>query len=400
MKNSLFGGYNMRLLWAHDHKFYNYGNEIYSKVQFGQEFWDRYLNHIEQISIVSRLNEMNIEDLKNIPFYNLSSRNEISFLKANFSKNIFIKTNQNFEKVNLSELVSSHEKIIVRLPSTIGNYVAMEAIRQKKDFAVELVGDPWDAFINLRSIIGKMYAPIIYLKTKYIVKRAKQVLYVTDHYLQKRYKNDGLNNTNASNVNIHMTNDEIEKKRNDSNVINIGLIGYLSSYKGIDTAIKSLYFLNKNSEIIYNLNILGTGEREKYIKIAKKYEMSKRINIQTLPSGPPIYQWLDNMDVYIQPSKTEGLPRGLIEAMSRGLPAVGTNVGGIPELLESKFIIKKGDYKGLAELINEVISNDQLYIESSRKNIKKASEYDYKVLNSKRSNFYKKYIKDDSNANI
>lgn len=390
----------MRLLWAHDHKFYNYGNEIYSKVQFGQEFWDRYLNHIEQISIVSRLNEMNIEDSKNIPFYNLSSRNEISFLKANFSKKIYIKTNQNFEKVNLSELVSSHEKIIVRLPSTIGNYVAMEAIRQKKDFAVELVGDPWDAFINLKSIIGKMYAPIIYLKTKYIVKRAKQVLYVTDHYLQKRYKNDGLNNTNASNVNIHMTNDEIEKKRNDSNVINIGLIGYLSSYKGIDTAIKSLYLLNKNSEFIYNLNILGTGEREKYIKLAKKYEMSKRINIQTLPSGPPIYQWLDNMDVYIQPSKTEGLPRGLIEAMSRGLPAVGTNVGGIPELLESKFIIKKGDYKGLAELINEVISNDQLYIESSRKNIKKASEYDYKVLNSKRSNFYKKYIKDDSNANI
>ncbi|RIN15136.1 glycosyltransferase [Mammaliicoccus vitulinus] len=390
----------MRLLWAHDHKFYNYENKIYSKVQFGQEFWDRYLNHIEQLSIVSRLYEMNIEDSHNIPFYNLSSRNEIRFLKAKFNGKIYNKTNQNFEKLSLSDLVTSHEKIIVRLPSTIGNYVAMEAIRQKKDFAVELVGDPWDAFINLKSIIGKMYAPIMYMKTKYIVKRAKQVLYVTDHYLQKRYKNDGLNNTNASNVNIHMTNNEIGKKRNDSNVINIGLIGYLSSYKGIDTAIKSLYLLNKNNEFTFNLNILGTGEKAKYIKLAKKYEMSKNINIQTLPSGPPIYQWLDNMDVYIQPSKTEGLPRGLIEAMSRGLPAVGTNVGGIPELLESKFIIKKGDYKKLAVLVYEIISNDQLYIESSQENIEKASEYDYKVLNNKRLNFYKKYIKDDFDENI
>lgn len=390
----------MRLLWAHDHKFYNHENKVYSKVQFGQEFWDRYLNHIDQISIASRLYDMNKEDSKNIDFYNLSSREEVSFLKANFNKKIFLKNNQKFEQINLSELVSSHEKIIVRLPSTIGNYVAIEAIKQKKEFAVELVGDPWDALINLKSIIGKMYAPIMYMKTKYIVKRAKQVLYVTDNYLQKRYINNGLNNTNASNVNIHFIDEKINKKRNDTNIINIGLIGYLSTYKGIDTAIKSLYLLNKNEEFVFKLNILGTGKKEKYIKLAKKYQMSKNLSIQTLPTGPPVYEWLDNMDIYIQPSKTEGLPRGLIEAMSRGLPAVGTNVGGIPELLNSKFIIKKGDSKGLAKVINELILNDRLYHECSVENIKKAFEYDYKIINSKRFNFYKKYMKDEYNEDI
>ncbi|MEB6121388.1 glycosyltransferase [Mammaliicoccus sciuri] len=390
----------MRLLWAHDHKFYNYENKVYSKVQFGQEFWDRYLNHIDQISIVSRLYDMNKEDSKNIDFYNLSSREEVSFLKANFNKKIFFKNNQKFEQINLSELVSSHEKIIVRLPSTIGNYVAIEAIKQKKEFAVELVGDPWDALINLKSIIGKMYAPIMYMKTKHIVKRAKQVLYVTDNYLQKRYINNGLNNTNASNVNIHFIDEKINKKRNDTKIINIGLIGYLSTYKGIDTAIKSLYLLNKNEEFVFKLNILGTGKKEKYIKLAKKYQMSKNLSIQTLPTGPPVYEWLDNMDIYIQPSKTEGLPRGLIEAMSRGLPAVGTNVGGIPELLNSKFIIKKGDSKGLAKVINELILNDRLYHECSVENIKKAFEYDYKIINSKRFNFYKKYMKDEYNEDI
>jgi len=400
MKSSLFGGYKMHLLWAHDHKFYNYKNKTYSKVQFGQEFWDRYLNHIEQISVVARLYDLSTEDSNHIPSYNLTSRNEVHFLKAKLSGKIYDETSNNIERVSLSELVTNHEKIIVRLPSTIGNYVAMEAIRQKKEFAVELVGDPWDAYINLKSIIGKIYAPIMYMKTKYIVRKAKQVLYVTDHYLQKRYKNNGLNNINASNVNINMEKSIFEKKRNIKNIVNIGLIGYLSSYKGIDTAIKSLYLLNKNSNYIFNLNILGTGDKEKYLNLANKYNVSKNINIQTLPAGPPIYQWLDNLDIYIQPSKTEGLPRGLIEAMSRGLPAIGTNVGGIPELLDSEFIIKKGDYKKLTKLINQIIFNDHLYIKCSQKNIKKATEYEYKDLNDKRTKFYKNYIKDDFNENI
>lgn len=55
-----------------------------------------------------------------------------------------------------------------------------------------------------------------------------------------------------------------------------------------------------------------------------------------------VLEWIDSLDIYIQPSMQEGLPRALIEAMSRACPAIGSSTGGIPELLPSDAILKEG----------------------------------------------------------
>ena len=53
-----------------------------------------------------------------------------------------------------------------------------------------------------------------------------------------------------------------------------------------------------------------------------------------IPTGAPIFEFLDSLDLYLQFSRGgEGLPRALVEGMSRGCPAIGSTVGGIPELL-------------------------------------------------------------------
>ncbi|MEB6201982.1 glycosyltransferase [Mammaliicoccus fleurettii] len=390
----------MRLLWAHDHKFYNYENKVYSKVQFGQDFWNRYLIHFEKINVVSRLYEMTDNDSLNIPCYNLSSIEKVEFYKAKFNGQILKNTKDEFGKIDLKKLVYDNDRIIVRLPSTIGNLVAIEAIKQNKEFAVELVGDPWDAYINLKSIVGKMYAPIMYIKTKYIVKKASQVLYVTNEYLQNRYKNKSMKNINASNVNLRVEKNLNIKEYKKHTNINIGLIGYLSSYKGIDMAIKALHILNKDQKNNFYLNILGTGDKQKYLNLAYKYKVLDKVEIKTLPSGAPIINWLDTMDIYIQPSKTEGLPRGLIEAMSRGLPAIGTKVGGIPELINNDYIIKKGDYKGLANKIIKLIEDNKLYSKCSKENFEKSFEYDSELLEEKRFQFYLQVKKGVNNESL
>ena len=107
-----------------------------------------------------------------------------------------------------------------------------------------------------------------------------------------------------------------------------------------------------------------------------------------LSGGTEVNQWLDSLDLYIQPSRTEGLPRALIEAMARGLPAVATNVGGIPELLPSEFLIPPNAPQELANKIELLISSQQLRYEQGRANYNKAREYDSEILRQRRTKFW------------
>ena len=58
-----------------------------------------------------------------------------------------------------------------------------------------------------------------------------------------------------------------------------------------------------------------------------------------LPNGEAIREQLDQATLMVLPSRTEGLPRVIIEAMARAVPCVASNVGGIPELLDPRYLV-------------------------------------------------------------
>jgi glycosyltransferase involved in cell wall biosynthesis len=66
---------------------------------------------------------------------------------------------------------------------------------------------------------------------------------------------------------------------------------------------------------------------------------------------------LDSGDLFVLPSLTEGLPRALLEAMARGLPAVATAVGGVPELLSPECLVPARDPHALAGLIRRLMED-------------------------------------------
>ena len=70
-------------------------------------------------------------------------------------------------------------------------------------------------------------------------------------------------------------------------------------------------------------------------------------------------------DLFVMPSlRREGLPRAVIEAMAQGVPAVVTNVGGMPEIVEqqkSGLIVEPGDPRALAEAI-QFFANDRAQV--------------------------------------
>src|SRR5699024_3076967 len=124
------------------------------------------------------------------------------------------------------------------------------------------------------------------------------------------------------------------KSYSTEKVLKIGMIGtFHVKYKGHEDAIKALNHIVSN-QLIPNpkLCLVGTGNSQWIKDLAIKYEVNDYVDIiGTLEAGEKgILPFLDNVHIYIQPSKTEGLPRTIIEAMSRGRLVAGAKVGGIP----------------------------------------------------------------------
>jgi glycosyltransferase involved in cell wall biosynthesis len=106
-----------------------------------------------------------------------------------------------------------------------------------------------------------------------------------------------------------------------------------------------------------------------------------------LPSGPEMFEFLDSIDLFVMPSRAEGLPRALVEAMSRGCPCIASSVGGIPELLDASDLVAPGSPEKLAELILEVAGDSNRLLAMSARNLAKAGQFSPQKLNESRGSF-------------
>src|SRR6185369_6068290 len=102
---------------------------------------------------------------------------------------------------------------------------------------------------------------------------------------------------------------------------------------------------------------------------------------------------LDAADLFVLPSRSEGLPRAMIEAMARALPCIGSTAGGIPELLPPEDLVPASNVAALASKIQEVLSSPARLSAMSSRNLAAALEYRDEVLDARRRAFFE-HIRD------
>jgi glycosyltransferase involved in cell wall biosynthesis len=98
---------------------------------------------------------------------------------------------------------------------------------------------------------------------------------------------------------------------------------------------------------------------------------------------------LDQADLFVLPSRQEGLPRAMIEAMARGLPCLGSTVGGMSELLPSEDLVPPVDVLALASKIREMVNNAARLSRMSERNLARAQDYREDCICDRRTVFYK-----------
>jgi len=390
----------MKWVWVHSMRFQPRGHEVYSEAQITHQIWQRYLLHVDELVVVGRRPESSGSVLEKYrtPCHGNGVRFELME-----GINQPVELLQNTFRVSrcLREVIADAHGVIARLPSEHGLAAIGVARQMKKPVAIELVGCPFDALWNNGPAIGKFYAPLLAARVRRAVRACNFVLYVTETFLQQRYPSFGVQ-THVSNVSLPsldhttlQTSTAIgvsladEPASSQRLAFNIGLIGsFQNESKGHKTALLALRELLRKG-VRCRLHLVGVGDYERWRRVASELGVAEAVEfVGVVAPGAPILEWLSGMDIYVQPSFAEGLPRALIEAMAAERSAVGSTAAGIPELLPEECLHKPGDWRQLAKKLEFAAHNANWRRDQGKLNRQRAREFAPDVLDRRRSEFW------------
>lgn len=373
----------------------------YSSGNFSEEVWSRYYSLCDDFHAIMREGEiLKEEEVKNQSGYSLLNTSKVimHLVPDRFkqAKNYISFKLRRKEHEIYSEEIWKSDLVIVRS----ADVVPIELCKKyNKPYAVEVVGCPWDSLWN-HSLKGKILAPIVFLCSKYIIRQAKYVLYVTNEFLQRRYPTNG-KTVGCSNVSIHIAEMTVLAERLEHIKIHEGkiVLGTAAAlyvrYKGQEYVIRALAELKKRGYTNFEYQVAGGGSSEYLLETARRYDVIDQFKVIGRLTHDEVLEWLKGVDVYIQPSLQEGLPRAVIEAMSRAVPCIGTAIAGIPELLDKEMLFSRKDYIEIANILEKLSLED--FERYAKRNYEKAKEYDVDVLGKRRKDFYMEFIKENYN---
>ncbi len=304
--------------------------------------------------------------------------------------------------------------VIMRVSGNLANLLEPTLIAAKHPYGLEVISDPYDLYAP--GAVQNPLRPVFRWWFPYALRRqcarAAGVAYVTERTLQESYPciaysvgmSDVVLNeealvskspaftTHYSSVDL-ANNDGIQGIRSGRDLarrMEIVTVGSLEQpYKGVDILIKAVAeCIAAGREI--RLTIVGDGHyRASLEQLAKQLGISNSVRLTgQLTSAQAVRSVLDDSDLFVLASRTEGLPRAMIEAMARGLPCIGTNVGGIPELLEPDELVAPNDAGALASKIAGTLSRPEHMMQLSARNLEKAGGYRVEILDARRKQFF------------
>ncbi|GMK39895.1 hypothetical protein PCCS19_29500 [Paenibacillus sp. CCS19] len=388
----------MHVVWAHDHTFYfNESGKFYSGGKLPYKVWERYLNVFDRLTVACRGKRTPSD--ADMSGKTLSSGPNVDFVVLPSLSNPVNKlTKRGYVEQTLTDTIRAADAVIARMPSEIGAEAIRIAKRLGKPYAVEMVACAWDGLWNYGSLQGKLYAPLALWKNRRLVKHAPFAVYVTERFLQERYPCPRGRTAACSNVELPAAGEEVLQSRlsriqQSGGPFTIGLIGSLNGRsKGIDIALRAIAKAQPQLPGTISFRVLGDGDAGRWQQLADKLGIGKLVSFDgVLPSGGAVHEWLDGIDLYIQPSFQEGLPRATIEAMSRGCPTLGSTAGGIPELLDQECLHRPGHIAALAEQLVRAASSAEWRSEQAERNFSLAGAYTKERLDVKRHVFWRSF---------
>jgi glycosyltransferase involved in cell wall biosynthesis len=402
----------MRLVVTTEHRFYRTPDGSYwTTSAFARPFWERYLDVFEQVRVVARV--LAVEEPPANALRSDGENVEFCAIPYYVGPAQFVRQAPWVYDI-LRHAIDNDDAVIMRVSSLIAAFAHSSLRWRQQLYGVEVVGDPYEVFApgGVEHPLRPLFRWCFTRAQKSQCWHAVGVAYVTREALQRRYPCKGLE-ASISDVDISessvIATPRIYRFRTSTfessqgpqaasrpdqrsavSPFRLVLVGSLEQYyKAPDILIAALARLVRAGHNL-ELVLVGDGKyRNELCALAQDLGVNDRVMFRgLLPAGRAVRDELDAADLFVLPSRTEGLPRAMIEAMARGLPCIGSTVGGIPELLPPEDMVPPGDVSALAEKIREVMVAPERMQTMSKRNLVKAQEYRAEILQKRRHEFY------------
>jgi phosphatidylinositol alpha-1,6-mannosyltransferase len=393
---------NRLLITSEEHYPVSASGAIYSRGPANYASWSRYLDVFDEVLVLARVIESGCQENEHQradgahvlfrplpdhtgPWQYLQFRRQAAIVARN--------------------AITESSAYLLRVPGLVSQMVWHELVRAKKPYALEVIGDPWEALSpgTWPHISRPIFRRIATQQLKRMCTGAMAANYVTYETLQERYPPSktayavGCSDVSLENAGVHAETIQHRFARirespwqdpKNGSPIRIGFIGsFAQMYKGPDTLLRAGALCRQSLNL--QLVLVGAGRYLAEMKaLVAKLGIADQVQFHgKLSSGRSIFEFLDSIDLFVMPSRAEGLPRALVEAMSRGCPCIASAVGGIPELLEPGDLVPPGSPEKLAKLILQVAADANRLNAMSARNLAKAAQFTPQTLNESRRGF-------------
>ena len=379
---------------------------------FTYDMWTRYLRVFSEVAVCARVEDVLTVGKDMAP----ATGDGVSLIGLPYYQGPqqYLKKRREF-RTAIASAIQPGCAYIGRVPGNVAGQ-AITALRAARlPYAVEVVGDPWDTFSPgssthpLRWFFRRMFTRSM----RHECANSAVSLYVTEHALQRRYKpREGSRTFHASNVflptpapaspSTHAVSDVClpnsafvaaprEREVFTKQPVRFVCVGSFNLlYKAQDVLVNAFAKAVKGG-LDGHLSFVGDGiYRPEIEALARRHaQLAGRVEfLGQLRGGASVRDVLNRSHVFVLPSRQEGLPRAALEAMALGLPCIGSNVGGFPEILEPDAIVRPGDVNDLAECLARLAANPTRLAEMSAHNLRRAADFHADKLAVRQSAFY------------
>jgi len=340
--------------------------------------------------LVENLKNLNI----NILFYKINSR-KIYNRFFDCLKKIFKRT----IGVSLKLLKDSKKVDIVHVQASgpIGGFLpAIISAFWKKILNFKLIitfhYSQTESFLNQYPNISRFVLERI---DNFIVVSKRQRKFISSILGDKYYDKisvipNGYNPNKLKVINKKEARKKLNLKSNSRVLLNIGLLFEKKGQKYLIQAMEKIVDIKEYSDV--NCYIIGQGPLLNELQLQiDKYNLKNHINLPGFVSIEELNLYLNSADIFVLPSLNEGNPTVMFEALSVGLPFVGTNVGGIPEIIisdEYGFIVEPSNPKQLIDKIIKALKKSW----DNEKIKRYAAQFSWKNIARQTKEIYEKII--------